>query len=86
MDDIATVDFSNFEELNPANCQQLAASLQAPGCVIVRDPRIDERDNERFLDVMERYFSQPVATKLIDARPELHYQVNWVLGSGDLAW
>jgi len=34
-----------------------------------------EADNDRFLDMMECYFSQPWETKLKDTRPQLHYQV-----------
>lgn len=40
----------------------------------VRDPRVDTRDNEAFLDLMEAYFAQPLAAKMADARPELAYQ------------
>ena len=47
----------------------------ATGCVVVRDPRTSEADSKRFLDMMERYFSQGVAAKMADVRPELHYQV-----------
>ena len=42
---------------------------------MVRDPRTSEADSKRFLDMMERYFSQDVSAKMADARPELHYQV-----------
>lgn len=47
----------------------------ATGCVVVRDPRTSEADSKRFLDMMERYFSQGVTAKMADVRPELHYQV-----------
>lgn len=53
----------------------IAASLVATGCVLVRDPRASERDNSRFLDLLERYFEQPEGLKRGDARPELHYQI-----------
>lgn len=42
----------------------------------VRDPRVHAADNEQFLDMMERYFGQPYAVKLAQARPDLHYQVS----------
>ena len=41
----------------------------------MRDPRTSEADSKRFLDMMERYFSQDVSAKMADAHPELHYQV-----------
>ena len=43
---------------------------------MVRDPRTTEADSQRFLDMMERYFSQDVAAKMADVRPELHYQAS----------
>jgi isopenicillin N synthase-like dioxygenase len=41
----------------------------------VRDPRVTEENNQRFLDMIEDYFNQPEEQKLKDARPELGYQV-----------
>jgi hypothetical protein len=43
--------------------------------LVVRDPRVTLHHNERFLDMMERYFGQPADVKLHDARPEVSYQV-----------
>lgn len=59
-------------------CQQMALCLKDAGALIVRDPRCTEEDNERFLNMMERYFERPHATKMSDSRPELHYQVRFV--------
>ena len=53
----------------------VASALTATGCVVVRDPRVDERDNARFLDALQAYFAQTSAAKAADVRPELHYQV-----------
>ena len=53
----------------------VASALTATGCVVVRDPRVDERDNARFLDALQAYFAQTAAAKAADVRPELHYQV-----------
>ena len=53
----------------------IASSLVATGCVLVRDPRVSELDNSKFLDLLERYFEQPEELKREDARPELHYQI-----------
>ncbi|KAI7836680.1 hypothetical protein COHA_009456 [Chlorella ohadii] len=67
-----------------------AAAAAAPGPVLLQrsqhhvlhilprcgaDPRVDTRDNEGFLDLMERYFAQPLEEKMADVRPELAYQV-----------
>ncbi len=45
----------------------------------MRDSRVDSADNERFIDMMERYFSQSAADKKAEERPELHYQVSFQL-------
>jgi hypothetical protein len=34
-------------------------------------------DQSSFLDMMEQYFQQPTEVKLRDARPHLHYQVQY---------
>ena len=58
-----------------ALAEGVAESLRRTGCCLVRDSRVQAADNERFLDMMERYFGQPWDTKLADTRPQLHYQV-----------
>lgn len=55
--------------------QGIADSLQRTGCVIVRDPRVAQSDNQRFLNTMETYFARGTAVNSADCRPELHYQV-----------
>lgn len=56
-------------------CEGIAQSLHETGCVIVRDPRVTMDDNDRFLDMMERYFSQSREAKKPEERPNLFYQV-----------
>lgn len=56
-----------------AECSKVAASLQKYGAVLVADPRVDETENTRFLDLMETYFEQ--SDGVSDARPEFSYQV-----------
>ena len=41
--------------------------------MIIRDPRVSEANNDRFLDMMERYFES--SDGIVDARPHFHYQV-----------
>eukprot|EP00696_Hemimastix_kukwesjijk_P006951 gnl/Hemi2/18821_TR6230_c0_g1_i1.p1 gnl/Hemi2/18821_TR6230_c0_g1~~gnl/Hemi2/18821_TR6230_c0_g1_i1.p1 ORF type:complete len:356 (-),score=117.25 gnl/Hemi2/18821_TR6230_c0_g1_i1:86-1153(-) len=71
------VDITGFVNGNPspAECQAVAEALKNFGCLIVRDPRVNEADNDQFVDMMEDYFGQPEDVKRADARPELHYQV-----------
>lgn len=54
-------------------CKKVADALHKYGVAIVRDPRVDEKDNNTFLDMLERYFEQSDGVR--DARPEYHYQV-----------
>ncbi|KAK4523490.1 hypothetical protein GAYE_PCTG60G1386 [Galdieria yellowstonensis] len=57
------------------DCRNLANVLRQYGAAAIYDPRVEQRDGDRFLDMMERYFEQPTEVKLKDARPELYYQV-----------
>lgn len=54
-------DFAGFlssggqSELEPQeleNCKQLAECLRQTGILIVRDPRVQESDNNKFIDLM----------------------------------
>jgi hypothetical protein len=56
-------------------CSALAACLRHSSALVVRDPRVDTADNEAFLSLLERYFSQPLEAKLADVRADLAYQV-----------
>lgn len=57
------------------DCSEIAHLLRQFGMLIVKDPRVDDRLNTNFLDMMERYYDQPEEVRLQDARPEVHYQV-----------
>lgn len=63
----------------PANvvstCEKLATCLKENGILIVRDPRVSEQDNSRFLNMMEDYFEQDEEIIRRDARPQWFYQV-----------
>ena len=56
-------------------CRCMTECLRETGVLVVRDPRVDASNNDRFLNTMERYFERPLEQKLKDARPELAYQV-----------
>lgn len=56
-----------------AECAKVAHALHHFGLVILRDPRVAEADNVRFLNMMEKYFEG--SDGLRDARPEYGYQV-----------
>ena len=56
-----------------AECKKVAEALHKYGLCVVRDPRVFESDNNRFLDMMERYFE--LSDGIRDARPDVHFQV-----------
>lgn len=47
--------------------------------MIIRDPRATTTTNDRFLDLLESYFSQSRAALEQDLRPEVGYQVGVTL-------
>lgn len=58
-----------------ATCQAMSEAIHRTGVLVVRDPRVSADDNKTFQTLMQRYYSQPVDDLLVDARPELFYQV-----------
>lgn len=56
-------------------CSRLVSILRAQSFVIVYDPRVSDIDNDRYLDMMERYFNQPEEVLRKDERSEVYYQV-----------
>lgn len=58
-----------------AACAHLADTLVATSALVVRDPRVSADQNDRFLNLLERYYAQPRAAKVADERPEVHFQV-----------
>ena len=78
------IDLSPFLESadSPASSEQCAAlanGLISYGAVLIRDSRVQTKDNEDFLDLLEDYFAQPDEVLLRDQRPELGYQVGVTL-------
>jgi hypothetical protein len=41
-----------------SECNKVAESLHKFGILIVRDPRVDHKDNDTYIDMMERYFEK----------------------------
>ncbi len=57
-----------------SSCENVATCLRETGALVVKDPRCSSKDNDEFLDMMERYFGQSDALKRKQERPDLHYQ------------
>ncbi|GAA5858353.1 hypothetical protein JCM1840_001160 [Sporobolomyces johnsonii] len=62
-----------------AEATKTAEALIEYGALIVKDSRVSEAANERFLDLMEDYFSQDQERLEEDLRPEVHFQVGVTL-------
>lgn len=54
---------------------KVAEAFRIYGALLVKDPRVTEKENEEFLDLMEAYFGQEVDILLQDARPAYAFQV-----------
>ncbi len=59
-------------------CQLVARSLHDFGILIWKDPRIVEKDNEDYLDMMEEYFEfqsrrHYKGEQLVDCKPEHNF-------------
>ncbi|KAJ1976402.1 hypothetical protein H4R33_006445 [Dimargaris cristalligena] len=58
-----------------AECRKAADALYDYGCLLIRDPRVSSAKNEEFLDLLERYYAQPLEDLQRDVHPELGYQI-----------
>jgi isopenicillin N synthase-like dioxygenase len=76
---IPVIDLNLFfsKEADPVNykeeCSKVAEAFHKYGVVVVRDPRVSYVDNERFINMMEKYFEKSDGIR--DARPEYNFQV-----------
>ena len=71
------IDLAGYLSTNgdAAACDQIATLLREFGMLIVKDPRVDDRLNTEFLNMMEQYYDQETAVREKDSRPDVHYQV-----------
>ncbi|KAI8865403.1 Clavaminate synthase-like protein [Ramicandelaber brevisporus] len=58
-----------------AEARKCAQSLIDYGALVVRDPRVTEEDNNKFIDMVEDYFDQPTEVKMNDVRADLGFQI-----------
>ena len=88
-DDIPIIDIKTYlnaaenpDELTPEatiECQKVAECLHKYGILLIRDPRVNMKDNDEYLDMMEDYFEQTgelyyQGKEVKDIRPEYFYQ------------
>lgn len=73
------IDLAPYLQKGPPTLQRkerkkLTRALHEYSAVLIKDPRVDERANSNYLDLMERYFGQAEAELRRDMRPDIFYQ------------
>jgi isopenicillin N synthase-like dioxygenase len=61
LEDVPIIDFKTYfdksdEKAWRLECKKVAQSFHQFGIAIVRDPRVHHKNNEEYIDMMERYF------------------------------
>ncbi|KAJ9558411.1 hypothetical protein OSB04_013025 [Centaurea solstitialis] len=85
--DVTSGKFTYDELLHPELkkvCSEVSRILRETGALFVRDPRCSTEDNDRFIDMMEKYFEQPEEVKRAQECPHQHYQVGPIPGGVDI--
>lgn len=80
---VPIVDTTNFMLGRPEakrDCLAMAEALHKYGCVVIKDPRVNQQHNDRFLDMIERYFEARgrmfyQGQKIEEIFPEKYYQI-----------
>ncbi|UJR17336.1 hypothetical protein I4U23_004231 [Adineta vaga] len=57
------------------DCNMVADLLHKYGFLCVKDPRVDDIHNKRFIDMLEKYYEQSDEEKAKDIHDEVFYQV-----------
>jgi hypothetical protein len=60
LEQVPVIEVADFLRKSPEKweeeCKKVADSLHKYGILIFRDPRVNEKDNEEYLDLVENYF------------------------------
>lgn len=57
---VPVIDVQSFLTESPkakSDCKQVAEALHKYGCLVIKDPRVNQDQNDKFLDTLEKYFS-----------------------------
>ncbi len=62
------------------DCKIVADALHKYGCLVIKDPRVNQKENAEFLDMMEKYFVKRAADLyqgrvVADIYPNYDFQV-----------
>ena len=68
----------NFSDAAKAECKKVADCFHRYGIILIRDPRVNMRDNDEYIDLMENYFADVgsrfyAGENVPDIHPEHHY-------------
>lgn len=71
---------SDLSEDAKKECQKVAECFHRFGILLIKDPRVDFSDNDKYIDLMEDYFERTgelfyAGEKVEDIKPEVMYQV-----------
>ena len=80
---VPIIDVKGFLTESPSaksDCKKVAEALHKYGCLVIKDPRVNQAQNDRFLDTLEKYFNTRSKTyyekkPTKDIYPEKDYQV-----------
>lgn len=56
---VPIIDVKAFLTESPSaksDCKQVAEALHKYGCLVIKDPRVNQAQNDKFLDTLEKYF------------------------------
>ena len=56
---VPIIDVNAFLTESPSaksDCKQVAEALHKYGCLVIKDPRVNQAQNDKFLDTLEKYF------------------------------
>jgi len=67
--------YLNDQKNASEDCKTVADLLHKFGFLCVKDPRVNHVLNDRFIDMLEKYYEQSDAIKAKDIRKEVFYQV-----------
>ena len=73
-------DCSDTSEKAAIECQKVAECFHKFGILLIKDPRVDMKDNDDYIDLMEDYFERTgelfySGEKVDDIKADCHYQV-----------
>ncbi|CAF1566274.1 unnamed protein product, partial [Adineta ricciae] len=66
----------NDPEKSSKDCQLVADLLHKYGFLCVKDPRVDDGLNDKFIDMLEKYYEQSDELKAKDIRKEVFSMLN----------